>query len=42
MTDETNGLEAVRRLALALAKLERAKPLLEAIATDAADAQPEG
>ena len=40
VTGETNGLEAIRRLALALAKLERAKPLLEATATGAADAQP--
>ncbi|HXZ14388.1 MAG TPA: hypothetical protein VEH77_00140 [Roseiarcus sp.] len=37
-TGETGGLEAIRQLALALAKLERAKPLLEA--SGAADAQP--
>ena len=34
---ETNSLEAMRRLAFAIEKAARAKPLLEATATDAPD-----
>ena len=41
-TGETDGLEAIRRLAIVLAELERAKPLREAIAADASGAQPKG
>jgi hypothetical protein len=42
VTDETNGLEAIRRLDFALAKLERAKTLREAAEAEASGAQPKG